>query len=699
MTPLNRTASLPRTSTARLDPLDSLFRVLAFLGALAIVALVLNLLAQPTALGLVGQNLFIRLWFGLFIAPAILLVGALGVWRMPGNVVGRFLILIALGGVAAQFHVDLGAPVPTALAVESIILFNAGLVGPALAYLMLTFPTGRVHPPRWARAVPVVAGLKFIGVALEILATPGKIKIFSPTVNPLFVPALRPLQPIIAPTIGIAGLLFPLLLLAGLISLLLRYRAAPTGERQQIKWVLWGFGLLAPAGVMAFVSVFRFGVASTAFSITFLLAATAQILFLASIAIAILRYHLFDIDIIINRTLVYGSLTLFIVAVYVLVVGYLSELLHERAGFLLSLLATGLIAVLFEPLRQWLQRGVNHLIYGERDDPYKVLAGLSERIGETLLPEAVLPTLTETIAQTLKLPYAAISLANPGEDGHFTAAYGLPKEPALHLALAHQGERIGELIVAQRAADEPFTPAEKQLLNDIAIQAGAAVHSVRLTADLRRARQRLVSAREEERRRIRRDLHDGLGPQLASQSLTLDAIDKLLDRDPELARWLLHHLKTQSQEAIAGIRRLIYGLRPPALDDLGLAEALRQEWEVNPARDALPDGLQITLATPAPLPPLSAAVELAAYRIVQEAVNNVVKHAQARRCVVRLEMQQERLVVDISDDGRGLPATVHAGVGLHSLRERAEEVGGRLEVGRGPGGGTRVRAWLPGVGP
>lgn len=674
-----------------------MFRALVIVGVLELVVFVATLIAHPNAPGLIGQGLFLRIWFGLIIAPAILLVGALGVWRMPGNAVGRFLILFALGGVAAQFHVDLGAPVATALAVEAIIVLNAGLVGPSLAFLMLTFPTGRVHPPRWARVVMVAAGLKFIGVVLEVLATPGKIKIFAPTINPLFIPALGPFQPIIALSIGITGLLFPLLLVAGLISLLLRYRAAPVPERQQIKWVLWGFCLLVPAGVTAFALVFRYGFINAPFHITYVFAAAAQLLFLTSIAIAILRYHLFDIDVVINRTLVYGSLTLFIVAIYVLVVGYLSELFHESSSFILSLLATGIIAVLFQPLRQRLQRAVNRLMYGERDDPYKVLAGLSERIGTTPLPDAILPVLTETIAQALKLPYAAVTLHSPGEDHEVTAAYGLPKEPALRLPLTHQGEFIGELIVAQRAPDEPFTTAEKRLLSDIAHQTSAAAHNVRLTADLRRARQRLVSAREEERRRIRRDLHDGLGPQLASQTLTLDAIEKLLDRDPATAKTLLQDLKSQAQEAIVDIRRLIYELRPPALDDLGLAAALRQKWEQYPSGEAIPDKTHISLTVPTLLPPLPAAVELAAYRIAQEAVNNVIKHAHAKTCTVRLEIQKNALYVEILDDGRGLPENVHSGVGFHSMHERAEEVGGWLEVGAAPGGGTRVTAWLPGV--
>lgn len=678
-------------------PADLAFRLLAAGGVVAIAGLAATLWAHPTGRGLIGQGLFLRIWFGLVIAPAILLVGTLGVWRMPGNLIGRWLVLIALGGVAAQFEVDLGAPGPTALAVEAIILLNAGLIGPALAYLMLTFPTGRVFPPQWKRWVILAALIKLLGVLLEILATPGRIKIFAPAVNPLFVPALAPWQPLLAWTIGITGLLLPLLLAAGLISLGLRYRAAPLPERQKIKWVLWGFGLLVPTGVTAFGLAFRFGVAEAPFQVTYVFAASAQLLFLASIAIAILRYHLFDIDVLINRTLVYGSLTLIVVSLYVLAVGYVSELLHASGSFLLSLLATGLIAVSFQPLRERLQQAVNRLMYGERDDPYAVLSRLGRRLEAALAPEAVLPTLVETIAQTLKLPYVAIMPPTGGMDRAAPAAsYGLPAGSTLGWPLTYQGEPVGELLIAPRGPAEAFTPAERRLLDDIAHQAGLAAHAVRLTADLQRSRERLVTAREEERRRLRRDLHDGLGPALAAHTLKAGAARALLSQTavrtaPQVAAAtaLLIELDQDIADALSDIRRLVYELRPPALDELGLAGALR----ASAARYSNGE-LQVALEAPDHLPALPAAVEAAAYRITQEALTNVVRHAHARRCVISLWMADE-LQLEIRDDGDGLPEPCRPGVGLVSMRERAEEVGGVCRIDAAPPGGTRVTIHLP----
>jgi signal transduction histidine kinase len=217
------------------------------------------------------------------------------------------------------------------------------------------------------------------------------------------------------------------------------------------------------------------------------------------------------------------------------------------------------------------------------------------------------------------------------------------------------------------------------------------VHAARLTADLRRARGRLVAAREEERRRLRRDLHDGLGPALAAQTLKVGAARSLLRRDPDAADARLAELEGDLAAALADVRRLVYGLRPPALDDLGLIAAIRE----GAAQYAGPGAPRVAVEAPDRLPPLPAAVEVAAYRIVQEALANVVRHADARTCRVRLTTEADALVVEVLDDGVGVPFDRHVGVGLVSMRERAAELGGACTVEAQPGGGTRVVAWLP----
>jgi len=223
-----------------------------------------------------------------------------------------------------------------------------------------------------------------------------------------------------------------------------------------------------------------------------------------------------------------------------------------------------------------------------------------------------------------------------------------------------------------------------------------AVHAVSLTVDLQRSRQRLVTAREEERRRLRRDLHDGLGPNLASQGLKLAAVKQLLEKDPASAAPLLDQVMAQNQATVEEVRRLVYGLRPPALDELGLVAAIRDHvagMDSNPL-------LQIEITeSPEGLPPLTAAVEVAAYRIVLEALTNVIRHAQAHHCAIRFSSHQNGsnpiLQIEIVDDGIGLPRDLRAGVGLRSMRERAEEVGGGLTVKPAMNNGTQIRARLP----
>jgi signal transduction histidine kinase len=237
---------------------------------------------------------------------------------------------------------------------------------------------------------------------------------------------------------------------------------------------------------------------------------------------------------------------------------------------------------------------------------------------------------------------------------------------------------------------------DKHLLENIAHQAGMAVHAVSLTADLQRSRQRLVTTREEERRRLRRDLHDGLGPNLASQGLKLAAVKQLLENNPTGAIPLLDQVMEQNKSTVDEVRRLVYGLRPPALDELGLVAAIRDHVAGMDGKSIL----QIEITEPSEgLPPLSAAVEVAAYRIVLEALTNVIRHAHARHCTIRFSSRQDGasciLQIDVQDDGIGLTPTRRAGVGTRSIRERAEELGGTCVIESVPNGGTCVRAHLP----
>jgi two-component system NarL family sensor kinase len=278
-------------------------------------------------------------------------------------------------------------------------------------------------------------------------------------------------------------------------------------------------------------------------------------------------------------------------------------------------------------------------------------------------------------------------------DGRFELAssYGRPVEDSVEVPLIYQGETVGRLVVGKRGPGEHFSAADIRLLEDLARQAGVATHAVRLTTDLQRSRERLVMAREEERRRLRRDLHDDLGPTLAAVALQVETVRSLLRDDPGAADALLAKLKDETQSAIAGIRRIVYDLRPPALDELGLVGALREEG----SRFAANGGpLMVSVEGDEVLPPLPAAVEVAAYRIALEAITNAARHSGASTCVVRIA-SNGGLDVEVRDDGRGLPADFRAGVGLTSMRERVAELGGTFTVEPAVPAGTRIHAHLP----
>jgi signal transduction histidine kinase len=475
-------------------------------------------------------------------------------------------------------------------------------------------------------------------------------------------------------------------------------------QQQKTKWVVFGIAMALTGFLSVNIAMSAGEPTPTSAGDLATLMVGAALMHLAlmliplSIGIAMLRHHLFDVDMLINRTLVYGTLTACVVGLYVLVVGYLGVLFRSGGNLAISLLATGLVALLFQPLRYRLQHGVNRLMYGERDDPYAVLSRLGQQLEATLAPEAILPTIVQTVKESLKLSYAAIALRR---DDVFAvaAASGIAVDDALRLPLVYQNETVGQLLVAPRAPGESFSPADRRLLEDLAREAGVAVHAVRLTSDLQRlttdlqrSRERLVTAREEERRRLRRDLHDGLGPTLASLSQRLDTTRILVARDPDAAIVLLDDLKAQVKATIADIRQLVYALRPPALDELGLVSAICEYAALNNQAD----GLQIFIEAPERLPPLSAAVEVAAYRIVLEALSNVTRHARAATCHVCLDITDtQTLCLDISDDGDGLPVDFYAGVGLTAMRERATELGGEFRVETRQPHGTCVWAWLP----
>lgn len=348
------------------------------------------------------------------------------------------------------------------------------------------------------------------------------------------------------------------------------------------------------------------------------------------------------------------------------------------------------IAATFLPVSAWLRVHIDRLIYDWHANPYAVLSEVRQSLDHEQDQEslAIVPTIVATIAATLRLPYVAIE--TDLSDGARTTTHGAPPPSAelLTISLVYQGAAIGALSVAARRPGETLSANDRRLLHDLAQQVGITLHAARLSAALQTSREQLVIAREEERRRIRRDLHDSLGPTLASLRMQLGAVRRTLRQEPEAAEAMIDELRDDVRAATAGIRRLVYDLRPPLLDEHGLGGALRSLGVI-----AAPTTL--TLELPEVLPTLPAAFEVALYRIASEAVHNVARHAQAASCMVRLEATPGEVLLTIRDDGVGLPSVYDGGIGLASMRERAAELGGALTVATGPDGGTCISASIP----
>ena len=385
------------------------------------------------------------------------------------------------------------------------------------------------------------------------------------------------------------------------------------------------------------------------------------------------------------RGTVLAGLAGFTALVYVGVVGGVGTLLGAENSLWLGLLAAVLIAVGFGSVRAALGHAVNRLLYGARDDPFQITRQLGLALSLGPDPRVRLEAALSLLSGSLRLPGVALHLL----DGEVLES-GPVGDGAASWPLVVGGERVGTLTAGRRSAREALSAADHRLLEAVAGQLADAAHAWQLEGALRRSRDSLVRAGEDERRRLRRDLHDGLGPALSGLGLKLEAARLLLARSPERAGAHLAELQNEVQGSVNEVRRLVHDLRPPKLDDLGLLGALE---EVLAGVQGL--GLTARFEAPAALPPLGAAAEVAIYRVAQEALTNVVKHAHARQVVLRLRTDARQLTLEIEDDGVGLPEVREPGVGSQSMRERAEALSGTLAWLGTEGGGTLVRAVLP----
>jgi signal transduction histidine kinase len=617
-------------------------------------------------------------WSAILFTVVLQAVAAYVLWRRPQASAARALMVASCGVTGSTLPWLLGLQLSD-LALGWPFLLYAATAG---GIYMLLWPAGTIHlplafaagPPGPSRRVLTLAYGIPLGAYLALLLVG---RAASPSATAWMGTWAAAQGVVIVPSI------------VAFVGLIVRgFRSALPSARRQFRWALWGGALATiPSLGLLFLPQLLLGRPLIPWTSVGLLALPMPI----GIALGILRDQLFDIDVVVNRTLVYGGATLGLLAVYAASVSLLGALLPIEGGFPASLLATGIAAIAALPIRDALQRTVNRVMYGDRDDPYRALARLGTRLEAALDPLEVPTVIIRTIAESMRLPWAALRLGPAG--GGRTIEHGQrPAGEVVAVPLVYGAEEVGDLVVAPRSPSEPLSGADRALLEALARQAGAAVHAVSLTLDLVASRERLVAAREEERRRIRRDLHDGLGPTLAAIGMRAEVATDLVSHDPAAAERVLGELRGEVAAALADIRRLVDALRPPALDELGLVGALRSQ------ADRLSGETVIDVEAGDRLPELPAAVEVAAYRIAVEAMTNAARHAGARTCRVRLACEEgsaRSLALDIVDDGRGLPARVRPGIGLQSMRERAAEVGGTCRIDRPAGGGTRVAARLP----
>lgn len=611
-------------------------------------------------------------------------VGVLVVWQRPGHRLGPLFcaagVVLALMGASQEYarrtllHAPGSLPSGTFAAWLSDLMapLTVGLIAGLLPQL---FPTGRPLSRRWRLPVWAAAGF-VVFAAVGNAFTPQDLESVPHIPNPY---GMQSAEAVFGTLIGLATLCGAIALVAGVAALVTRWRRSRGEERQQLKWFLAG---IAPLPIPVVLHSVAPGASDAAISIVLVVVPVTM-------GVAILRYRLYDLDLAVNRTVVYATLTAAVALAYLAVVGLGEIVVGGEVTLAGHVVAAVVAAEVLQSMRGRVQQGVDRLFYGDRSRPYDVVARLGRGLERAVVPDTVLLGVVETVADALRLPYVAIELRD-GDRWTMTAEHGHPVDGADRFPMVYQADSVGRLVVGRRGGGEPFAAADRRLLEDLARQAGVAAHAVQTTTALLRSRAELVTAREEERRRLRRDLHDGLGPALAGVTLGLHAARVQVRRDPDQAETLLAGIEGQIEDAVTDIRRLVYGLRPPALDEFGLVRAV----QLHATRMEGTEGLAVAIDAPSDgLGPLPAAVEVAAYRIATEALTNVVRHANAERCTVRLA-HNGALEVEITDDGHGLDPLRGVGVGLTAMRERAAELGGTVTI-ESSETGTRVLARLP----
>ena len=612
-------------------------------------------------------------------------VGALIVSRQPANRISwLFLVsglLMGVGLTAFEYAIYGDLTNPGSLPSTSWALRTSQWVSfiPFLTYafLFLLFPDGVLPSRRW-RPVALLAVLSIGWLEANSIA-----------------PGVIPLWPARELTV------VAMLLCAS--APVVRYRRSESDERHQIKW--FAFAALPAVALLLpglFVNL------PDAVFVPFVVATGAVPI---AAAIGIFKYRLYDIDVIIDKTLVYGGLAIFITGVYVVVVLFVGAFIG--ATEVLSLVATAIVAVAFQPMRLRVQSIARRIVYGDLATPYETLSTFAARLSQTFSIDDVLPSMARILAEGTGASRAEVwlrvgselrqSASWPPTDGQ--RAPPVPLHDGRHVKIVqasrveaasretdvrYQGQLLGALVVT-KSPYERFTPAEEKLLADLSSQAGLVLSNVALIADLRASRQRLVSAQDQERRKIERNLHDGAQQQLVALAVKMRLIEGMAGKDPHKVAELAHEVVVETSEALESLRELAHGIYPPLLAKHGLAEALESQARKAPIPVSVrSDGVAR----------YSQDLEAAIYFCCLEALQNVTKYANASHAWVSLHHEAGGMRFEVGDDGDGFDrSAVDFGSGLQGMADRVEALGGTLEVTSTAGRGTSVVGSLPAEAP
>jgi len=584
------------------------------------------------------------------------------------------------------------------------------IVAPPATFLLLLFPDGHLPSPRWrwfARVLGAGLAILFLGILLG----PGKLdnSVVANARNPLGIEWLRQFLSVAIALV----VLLPVGIVASVVSLVQRFRRSTGVERLQLRLLVIAAGIVGVLYAIAIPVGLSYGwEPSTTPAWVDVLEAVAIVSFAlipVAIGVAVLRYRLFEIDVVLNRALLFGALAVFITAVYVAIVVGIGALVGSQADPVLSAAAAAVVALAFLPVRRRAQRLADRLVYGERATPYEVLSEFSERLRNTYAIDQLLPRIAGALAAGTGAARADVWL-RIGDHLRPEATWPEDADPSAPIPVAegseasvsptsmfepvrHQGELLGALSIRKKPGEQ-LAPLEERLVRDLAGQVGLVMRNVALTErlmdnveQLRASRQRLVTAQDEERRKIERNLHDGAQQQIVALAIKLRLLEQLIERDPEKARATASALQAEASSALEELRDLARGIYPPLLADKGLVAALESQAR----RSAVPVTVEAEAVGRYP-PELEAAV----YFSCLEALQNVAKYAEASRATVRLSDGDGRLRFEVSDDGVGFEADETSyGTGLQGIADRLSAIGGEVQVRSIPGAGTTVTGVLP----